>query len=359
MEDWILLRLEEIKTRFKKLEVMMTKAEIISNQTQMKKISKEYRNLEKVNQLWDSHNKVSNEIKDNEEMINSDDEEFSNLARSENEILEKKLQQIFEELNKELIPKDATDEADAIIEIRAGTGGDEAAIFGNDLLRMYSRYAENKSWKISILSSNYNEFGGIKEVVLEISGEGTFSKLRHESGVHRVQRVPKTESQGRIHTSTATVAVLPKSEEIDIEIKPDDIRTDVFHSGGAGGQNVNKVATAIRLTHSPSGIVVSCQNERSQLQNKNQAMEILKSKLWDLEIQKQHSERSESRKSQVGSGGRSEKIRTYNYPQGRVTDHRINLTLHRLEEFLLGDAHEEMNDELRLKEQDIKLRDLN
>ena len=336
MEDWILIRLEEIKARFKELEIMMTKPEIISNQALMKKISKEYRNLENINELWGAHNKISSEIKDNEEMINSDDEEFSDLAKSENDILEQKLQKIFKELNKELIPKDATDEADAIIEIRAGTGGDEAAIFGNDLLRMYSRYAENKNWKINILSSNYNEFGGIKEIVLEVSGEGTFSKLRHESGVHRVQRVPKTESQGRIHTSTATVAVLPKSEEIDIEIKADDIRTDVFHSGGAGGQNVNKVATAIRLTHAPSGIVVSCQNERSQLQNKNQAMEILKSKLWDLEIQKQQSERSEARKSQVGSGGRSEKIRTYNYPQARVTDHRIKITSNNLPGFMDG-----------------------
>ena len=261
---------------------------------------------------------------------------MSELASSENEELEKELAKIYEELNLALIPKDATDEADAIIEIRAGTGGDEAAIFGNDLLRMYTRYAENQKWKMNILSSSYSETGGIKEIVVEISGEGTFSKLKHESGVHRVQRVPKTESQGRIHTSTATVAVLPKSEEIDIEIKDDDIRTDVFHSGGAGGQNVNKVATAIRLTHSPSGIVVSCQNERSQLQNKIQAMEILKSKLWDLEIQKQQNERSEARKSQVGSGGRSEKIRTYNYPQGRITDHRIKLTSHRLSEFMDG-----------------------
>ena len=336
MEDWMLNRLEEIKTRFKDLEVMMTKPEIISNQVQMTKISKEYRNLENVNVLWNSYQNISNEINENKELIDSEDIDMSELASSENEELEKVLAKIYEELNLALIPKDATDEADAIIEIRAGTGGDEAAIFGNDLLRMYTRYAENQKWKMNILSSSYSETGGIKEIVVEISGEGTFSKLKHESGVHRVQRVPKTESQGRIHTSTATVAVLPKSEEIDIEIKDDDIRTDVFHSGGAGGQNVNKVATAIRLTHSPSGIVVSCQNERSQLQNKIQAMEILKSKLWDLEIQKQQNERSEARKSQVGSGGRSEKIRTYNYPQGRITDHRIKLTSHRLSEFMDG-----------------------
>ena len=332
----MLNRLEEIKTRFKDLEVMMTKPEIISNQVQMTKISKEYRNLENVNVLWNSYQNISNEINENKELIDSEDIDMSELASSENEELEKELAKIYEELNLALIPKDATDEADAIIEIRAGTGGDDAAIFGNDLLRMSTRYAENQKWKMNILSSSYSETGGIKEIVVEISGEGTFSKLKHESGVHRVQRVPKTESQGRIHTSTATVAVLPKSEEIDIEIKDDDIRTDVFHSGGAGGQNVNKVATAIRLTHSPSGIVVSCQNERSQLQNKIQAMEILKSKLWDLEIQKQQNERSEARKSQVGSGGRSEKIRTYNYPQGRITDHRIKLTSHRLSEFMDG-----------------------
>ncbi len=332
----MLNRLEEIKTRFKDLEIMMTKPEIISNQVQMTKISKEYRNLENVNVLWNSYQNISNEINENKELIDSEDIDMSELASSENEELEKELAKIYEELNLALIPKDATDEADAIIEIRAGTGGDEAAIFGNDLLRMYTRYAENQKWKMNILSSSYSETGGIKEIIVEISGEGTFSKLKHESGVHRVQRVPKTESQGRIHTSTATVAVLPKSEEIDIEIKDDDIRTDVFHSGGAGGQNVNKVATAIRLTHSPSGIVVSCQNERSQLQNKIQAMEILKSKLWDLEIQKQQNERSEARKSQVGSGGRSEKIRTYNYPQGRITDHRIKLTSHRLSEFMDG-----------------------
>ena len=336
MEDWMLNRLEEIKTRFKYLEIMMTKPEIISNQVQMTKISKEYRNLENVNVLWNSYQNISNEINENKELIDSEDIDMSELASSENEELEKELAKIYEELNLALIPKDATDEADAIIEKRAGTGGDEAAIFGNDILRMYPRYAENQKWKMNILSSSYSETGGIKEIVVEISGEGTFSKLKHESGVHRVQRVPKTESQGRIHTSTATVAVLPKSEEIDIEIKDDDIRTDVFHSGGAGGQNVNKVATAIRLTHSPSGIVVSCQNERSQLQNKIQAMEILKSKLWDLEIQKQQNERSEARKSQVGSGGRSEKIRTYNYPQGRITDHRIKLTSHRLSEFMDG-----------------------
>lgn len=336
MEEWILKRLDEIKSRFEEIEVLMTKKEIVSNQSEMKKISKEYSKLKTINELWDQYNKILKDTNDTKELLKSDDDEISIMAKEELNELNSYLEKVYSELNKELIPKDATDEADAIIEIRAGTGGDEAAIFGNDLLRMYTRYSENNKWKIKILSSSYNEFGGIKEIILEISGEGTFSKLKHESGVHRVQRIPKTESQGRIHTSTATIAVLPKSEDIDIEIKDDDIRTDVFHAGGAGGQNVNKVATAIRLTHIPTTIVVTCQNERSQLQNKVQAMEILKSKLWDLELQKQKSEISEARKSQVGSGGRSEKIRTYNFPQGRVTDHRLKLTIHNLSEFMDG-----------------------
>ena len=354
MEEWILKRLDEIKSRFEEIEVLMTKKEIVSNQSEMKKISKEYSKLKTINELWDQYNEILKETNDTKELLKSDDDEISIMAKEELDDLNSSLEKVYSELNKELIPKDATDEADAIIEIRAGTGGDEAAIFGNDLLRMYTRYSENNKWKIKILSSRYNEFDGIKEIILEISGEGTFSKLKHESGVHRVQRIPKTESQGRIHTSTATVAVLPKSEDIDIEVKEDDVRTDVFHAGGAGGQNVNKVATAIRLTHIPTAIVVTCQNERSQLQNKLQAMEILKSKLWDLELQKQKSEISEARKSQVGSGERSEKIRTYNFPQGRVTDHRLKLTSHNLTEFMNG-LIDEIIDPLMKDEQAKKL----
>ena len=354
MEEWILKRLDEIKSRFEEIEVLMTKKEIVSNQSEMRKISKEYSKLKTINELWDQYNKILKETNDTKELLKSDDDEISIMAKEELDDLNSSLEKVYSELNKELIPKDATDEADAIIEIRAGTGGDEAAIFGNDLLRMYTRYSENNKWKIKILSSSHNEFDGIKEIILEISGEGTFSKLKHESGVHRVQRIPKTESQGRIHTSTATVAVLPKSEDIDIEVKEDDVRTDVFHAGGAGGQNVNKVATAIRLTHIPTAIVVTCQNERSQLQNKLQAMEILKSKLWDLELQKQKSEISEARKSQVGSGERSEKIRTYNFPQGRVTDHRLKLTSHNLTEFMNG-LIDEIIDPLMKDEQAKKL----
>jgi len=330
-------KLKEIEKRFLDVEGELSKPEVVNDMKKYTSLNKEYKSLGKIVSKYSELKKIVSGIDDAKLVLNKEkDEEFREMAKVELDELSDKKNQIEEEIKVLLIPKDPDDEKSVILEIRAGTGGDEAAIFGNDLLRMYTRYAENQKWKMNILSSSYSETGGIKEIVVEISGEGTFSKLKHESGVHRVQRVPKTESQGRIHTSTATVAVLPKSEEIDIEIKDDDIRTDVFHSGGAGGQNVNKVATAIRLTHSPSGIVVSCQNERSQLQNKIQAMEILKSKLWDLEIQKQQNERSEARKSQVGSGGRSEKIRTYNYPQGRITDHRIKLTSHRLSEFMDG-----------------------
>jgi len=328
-------KLNEVTELHKKIQIQLSDSTISAEMRV--KLSKKFSSLEQVLECKEDIEKCEQELLDSKHLLTENsDQELLELARQDIEKLSKNLEKLYNNLKKLLIPKDVDDEKNAIIEIRAGTGGDEAAIFGNDLLRMYTRYAENQKWKMNILSSSYSETGGIKEIVVEISGEGTFSKLKHESGVHRVQRVPKTESQGRIHTSTATVAVLPKSEEIDIEIKDDDIRTDVFHSGGAGGQNVNKVATAIRLTHSPSGIVVSCQNERSQLQNKIQAMEILKSKLWDLEIQKQQNERSEARKSQVGSGGRSEKIRTYNYPQGRITDHRIKLTSHRLSEFMDG-----------------------
>ena len=329
-------RLQSILERNSEIEDLLAMPDVVSSVERVNQLAKERAELQPVVIIHQKLQEAQRVLSETQTLSSDDDREIAEMANLELPDLLQKVKSLQSELTYALVPVDPNDKKNAIVEIRGATGGDEAAIFGNDLLRMYTRYAENQKWKMNILSSSYSETGGIKEIVVEISGEGTFSKLKHESGVHRVQRVPKTESQGRIHTSTATVAVLPKSEEIDIEIKDDDIRTDVFHSGGAGGQNVNKVATAIRLTHSPSGIVVSCQNERSQLQNKIQAMEILKSKLWDLEIQKQQNERSEARKSQVGSGGRSEKIRTYNYPQGRITDHRIKLTSHRLSEFMDG-----------------------
>ena len=261
---------------------------------------------------------------------------------------------LVQEIRNALIPKDATEHADAVIEVRAGAGGDEAGLFAGDLVRMYQRYAELRNWKFKELDTSESGVGGIKEATIEISGDGAFRRLKLESGVHRVQRVPTTESQGRIHTSTATIAVMPKAEELDIEINDNDIRTDVFHSGGAGGQNVNKVATAIRLTHIPTGLVVTCQNERSQLQNRVQAMDILRSRLWDTQLRQQQQEIAASRKAQVGTGDRSEKIRTYNFPQSRVTDHRINYTSHQLNRILEGEI-DEFVDALLAEEQARKL----
>ena len=253
-----------------------------------------------------------------------------------------------------MLPKDETEHADAVIEIRAGAGGDEAGLFASEIFRMYQRYAENRKWKLKILSQNDTGVGGLKEVTFELQGERAYQRLHLESGVHRVQRVPATESQGRIHTSTTTVAVLPKAEELDIQINDNDLKIDVFHSGGAGGQNVNKVATAIRITHLPSGLVVQCQNERSQLQNKLQGMEILRSRLWDMELRKRNEAISANRKAQVGTGDRSEKIRTYNFPQSRITDHRIGYTSHQMQNVLSGEL-DEFIDALLQEEQARKL----
>ena len=253
------------------------------------------------------------------------------------EELKGKLEVLGADIKIELLPKDETELADAVVEVRAGAGGDEAGLFAAEVFRMYQRYSEAQKWKLKVLSQNDTGVGGLKEVTFEIEGERAYQRLHLESGVHRVQRVPTTESQGRIHTSTATVVVMPKAEEVDVQIEDNDIKIDVFHSGGAGGQNVNKVATAIRITHLPSGLVVQCQNERSQLQNKQQAMEILRSRLWDMEIRKQQEEISVNRKAQVGTGDRSEKIRTYNFPQSRITDHRIGYTSHQMQNVLRGE----------------------
>ena len=329
-------KVEELILRHKSLEGELSSGNIDKKLFATK--SKEYSDLNEIINQAQKYLNFEKNKKDLEKLIEdtNSDKEIKEIARIEldqlikdNELNEKKIK-LF------LLPKDDADSKNAIIEIRAGTGGLEASLFASDLFKMYEKVSHKKKWNLEVISISKSEAGGLKEVIANIKGKNIYSLLKYESGVHRVQRVPKTESQGRIHTSTATVAVLPKSEEIDIEIKDDDIRTDVFHSGGAGGQNVNKVATAIRLTHNPSGIVVACQNERSQLQNKVQAMEILKSKLWDLELKKQHDEISKTRKSQVGSGGRSEKVRTYNYPQSRITDHRINVTVHNLSEFMDG-----------------------
>jgi peptide chain release factor 1 len=277
--------------------------------------------------------------------------ELKNL-KLENQDIEKKLK-LF------LLPKDEADKKNAIIEIRAGTGGLEASLFASDLFKMYEKVSHKKKWELELISISQSEAGGLKEVIASIKGKNIYSTLKYESGVHRVQRVPDTETQGRVHTSAATVAVLPEAEEVDLKINESDLRIDVFRAGGPGGQSVNTTDSAVRITHIPTGVVVSQQDEKSQHKNKAKALKILRSRVYEAEKRKKDQERSDNRRSQIGTGDRSERIRTYNFPQGRVTDHRINLTLHKLEEFLTGEAHEEMNDELRLKEQDIKLKNLN
>jgi len=267
-------------------------------------------------------------------------EDLKTMAQDEIALLEQKLVQLEHEIKLALLPKDPNDERNIIMEIRAGTGGDEAGLFAANLYRMYTRYAQIKNWAVDIVDINQTTIGSIKEVILEVRGKGAYSRLKYESGVHRVQRVPTTESSGRIHTSTATVAVLPEAEEVEVDINPDEIRTDIFHSGGAGGQNVNKVATAVRITHYPTGIVVTCQDERSQLKNRTKAMAVLRAKLLDLERRRTESEISQQRRSQVGTGERVEKIRTYNYPQDRLTDHRIGLSIHNLEKIMEGNLDE-------------------
>tara|TARA_B100001996_G_C18669601_1_gene596165 strand:- start:1047 stop:2120 length:1074 start_codon:yes stop_codon:yes gene_type:complete len=294
---------------------------------------------------------ILNDKKSDKEMINYAEKELSNLLEKK-ELNEKKLK-VF------LLPKDSDDQKNAIVEIRAGTGGLEATLFCADLFRMYEKVCSKKKWKIEIINISKSEAGGFKEVIFQVNGINIYSYLKYESGVHRVQRVPTTETQGRVHTSAATVAVLPEVEEVDIKINDTDLRIDVFRSGGPGGQSVNTTDSAVRITHIPSGIVVSQQDEKSQHKNKAKALKILRARVYESEKIKKEKERSSNRKSQIGSGDRSERIRTYNFPQGRVTDHRINLTLHKLDEFLNGEIHEEMNEGLRLKEQDLKLKNLN
>jgi len=272
--------------------------------------------------------------------ITGTDEEMTELVKQEVTSLESQQERLLEELKIALLPRDPNDEKDIIMEIRAGAGGEEAGLFAADLFRMYSRYAQTKGWGMDVISVNESGIGGIKEIIFEVKGKGAYSRLKYESGVHRVQRVPVTESSGRIHTSTATVAVLPKAEEVDIEVNPDDLKIDIFHSGGAGGQNVNKVATAVRMTHLPTGMVVTCQDERSQLQNKLRAMSVLRSRLLDIERRKQEEKITSERRLQVGTGDRAEKIRTYNFPQDRVSDHRINLSVRNLPRILEGELDE-------------------
>ena len=355
MQDATFTRLKQMAERHGEIEREMSRQEIASNPNALRKLGQEYNELQTVIDLWAAY-KTAQESLDQAQgfMASETDPEMLDLARSEAAEMTSQLDELDIQIKAALLPKDATEQADAVVEIRAGAGGDEAGLFASDLLRMYQRYAERRGWSASVISLNATGVGGIKEVIFEVEGEGAYSRLKHESGVHRVQRVPVTESQGRIHTSTATVAVLRRAEEIDIQVNDSDLKIDVFHAGGHGGQNVNKVATAIRITHLPTGIVAICQNERSQLQNRTQAMEILRSRLWDRELRKRQAETSADKRAQVGTGDRSEKIRTYNYPQTRITDHRINHNNHQLERVLDGEL-DEFIDALLREEQALKL----
>jgi peptide chain release factor 1 len=344
-------KLEQINKRFEELVAQMSNQEIATDHVQMTKLAQEKSSLDGIVGLYQDYKATVKSLEDTKAMLNEKlDAEMAAMAKEEAHQLEEKRDRLQEELKLALLPKDPNDEKNIIMEIRAGAGGDEAAIFAAELFRMYSRYAQNRRWNVDVISSSESIGGGIKEIILEISGKNVFSRLKYERGVHRVQRVPVTESSGRIHTSTATVAVLPEAEEVDLEIDPSDLRVDIFHSGGAGGQNVNKVATAVRLTHFPTGMVVICQDERSQLRNRQKAMAVLRSRLLDMETTKQQQEMSSMRRSQVGSGERSEKIRTYNFPQDRLSDHRIGLTLHSLPRIMQGEL-DEMIDALASDEQ--------
>ena len=334
-------KLEEIYKKFQNISEQMTDAAIITNQDKMTQLYKEHAELAPIVDKYLEYKKCSQDMEDAELMIaDADDAEFKEMLESEIQEARKKLPAILDELKIMLLPKNPDDDKNVIIEIRGGTGGEEAALFAADLMRMYSMYAEKQNWKIDILNSNPTDIGGYKEISFSVEGKGAYSRLKFESGVHRVQRVPTTESQGRIQTSAATVAVLPEVEDVEVDINQNDLRIDVFRAGGPGGQCVNTTDSAVRITHIPTGLVVSCQDEKSQHKNKDKAMKILSSRLFELMQEQQHSEIASQRKSQVGSGDRSERIRTYNFPQGRVTDHRIGLTIHKLEAVLNGDLDE-------------------
>ena len=358
MEKAIETKLEEIAKRFKEIEENLGKPEVVSNPKKFQSLAKEHSELQPIYDAYSNYKRAKKELQEAIEIIeNSPDEELVELAKEERKRLEKEIEELEEKIKKLLIPKDPNDEKNVILEIRAGAGGEEAALFAQDLFRMYTRYAERKGWKVEILSIHETGLGGIKEVVALISGKGVYSRLKFESGVHRVQRIPITESGGRIHTSTATVAVLPEAEEVEVKIDEKDLRIDTFRASGAGGQHVNTTDSAVRITHIPTGIVVTCSNERSQIQNRIKAMKILRARLKEYYERQQKEKLDSARRSQVGTGDRSEKIRTYNFPEGRVTDHRIKLTLYNLQEFLDGEI-DEMIDALTAAEQAEKVKAL-
>jgi peptide chain release factor 1 len=337
MKESIRLKLESVRDRFEEIAGLLSDPDVIADQNQFRDLSKEYSRVEPVVQSFQKYEGILDEIAAAEEMAGDSDDEIREMGREELAGLEERREALLVDLQKALIPPDPFDDANVYLEIRAGTGGDEAAIFAGDLFRMYSKYAEAAKWQIEILSAREGEHGGYKEIIGRVTGNSIYAKLKFESGAHRVQRVPATESQGRIHTSACTVAVLPEPDEVEeVDINPADLRIDTYRASGAGGQHVNKTDSAVRVTHIPSGIVVECQDERSQHKNKARAMSLLQARLLDQQVSAQQTEQAEKRKLLVGSGDRSERIRTYNYPQGRVTDHRINLTLYKLDEILEG-----------------------
>ena len=334
-------KLALIEKHYEELEQMIAQPEIATNQKQLQELTRKRANLKDIVIQYQQYKALSDELTELEALLNNDLEpEMIALIKEEQNKLEQRRNDLIGKLKLSLLPKDQNDDKDVIVEIRAGAGGEEASLFAADLFRMYSHYAQRKGWHTNIMNSNQSDIGGFKEVIFEVKGKGAFSKLKYERGVHRVQRVPITEASGRIHTSTATVVVLPEAEEIELNIKLDDLRVDIFHSHGAGGQNVNKVATAVRITHIPTGITATCQDERSQLKNKMKAMAVLRARLFDVEQRKRSETIEKERRTQVGRGDRAEKIRTYNFPQDRVTDHRINVVFHNLTQLLNGELDE-------------------
>jgi len=358
MDKKFLVQLESIEEKVKKLEELMADPEVLKDQSKIQSIAKEHKELSEILNLYNEYKKVNRQIEEVKQLLNSTpDDDLRELAEEELESLKKQREDLEKKIEIALLPKDPNDEKNVILEIRQGAGGDEASLFAAELFRMYQRYAERHGWKTEILSLHPTEKGGIKEVIALIKGKGAYSRLKHESGVHRVQRVPETESSGRIHTSTVTVAVLPEAEEVDIEIKPEELRIETMRAGGAGGQHVNTTDSAVRITHIPTGMVVTCQDERSQLQNKMKAMQILRARLKDYYERLEKEKIAKERKEQVGTGERSEKIRTYNFPQNRVTDHRVNYTSYRINDIMDGDL-DEIIDVLIAKENEEKLANL-